>query len=442
MAFLTEAELTAILESDKAPALTTDLAKQNMGVLVENQAKYVSEDVAGASADVAGFTNILVPAIRRIMPALFAQELVSVQPMNGPTGYAYAQRFYYKGSKTTPLLANATIVTGTDLIEHVASTTAGLVMLYKETDKDGKIIKALAQESRLANNSVGVIGVGTYGVVATWSTQSAFKQILKNYTGPYTTAEGEVLGNAMNQVSFKIDRVTVTAKTRKLKSEFSIEMVQDLQSQHGQNAEAELLDLIEFELQADIDQEILGFVKADAIALPDVVVNNVVGTTEASKFQGIYTQVVNACEKIVHGTKRGAGNIVVASPKVIAALSLTGKLTGVAADLNNNVKSGQGVGITFVGTLDNGAKVFRDAFATKDEVLVAYKGSTAADAGAFYCPYIPLMTQKATDPETLQPVIAMMTRYAIAATPLLEAGQGNPFYMTFGVSFAGTTLAA
>jgi len=261
MGYLNETELKAILESDKAPKLNTDLEVQNMSTLVENQAKYISEDISSASADIAGFTNILVPAMRRIMPALFAQELVAVQPMSGPTGYVYAQRFFYKGSKATPLLAGATIVTGTNLIEHVASTTAGIVMLYKEVDADGKIVKALAQEFRNAANVVAPVLVGTYGVLATWSTQSAFKQILKNYSGPYATAAGEVLGDAMNQVGFKIDRVTVTAHTRKLKSEFSVELIQDLQSQHGQNAEAELLNLIEFELQADIDQEILTMVK-------------------------------------------------------------------------------------------------------------------------------------------------------------------------------------
>lgn len=438
--FLNESQLKEILDSEKAPVLTHELDRQNMSVLAENQAKYINEDVASASSDVAAFTNILVPAMRRIMPALFAKELVSIQPMNGPTGYVYAQRFFYKGSKQTPLAATATIVTGTDLVEYVAGTTAGLVMLYKELDSDGKIVRAIAQEAKLANGSAASIAVGTYGVVATWSTQSAFKQILKNYSGTYSTSDGEQLGDTMNQVGFKIDRVTVTAKTRKLKSEFTVELIQDLQTQHGQNAEAELLNLIEYELQADIDQEILGMVKNNAVAMADVNLSSVVGTTEASKFQAIYTQVIHACEAIVHDTKRGAGNVVVASPKVIAALSLTGKLKGVAADLSNNVQVGAGVGVAFVGTLDNGAKVYRNAFATKEEVLVAYKGATAADAGVFYAPYIPLMVQKATNPDTLQPVVAMMTRYGIVENPLVETSGSNPYYRIFGVNFAGTTL--
>lgn len=436
MAFLTETEMKEILESEKAPALKSELEVQGMATLAENQAKYIAEEVNGTSGDIASFTNILVPAMRRIMPALFAKELVSIQPMSGPTGYVYTQRFYYKGSSATPLVTAAKIIVGADLDETVLGS-----LLYKETDAEGNVIRGIVN-SGFAANGTTAIAVGVGGIEAVYSTQAAFKQILKNYSGPYATAAGEALGSAMNQVGFKIDKVTVTAKTRKLKSEFTVELVQDLQTQHGMNAETELLNLIEFELLADIDQEILGMVRNNAVAMPDVTVADVVGTTEASKFQGIYTQVVNACEKIVHDTKRGAGNVVVASPKVIAALSLTGKLKGVAADLGNNVQAGAGVAVAFVGTLDNGAKVFRNAFATTEEVIVAYKGASAADAGIFYAPYIPLMVQKATNPDTLQPIVAMMTRYGLVENPLVEEAGVNPYFRSFNVDFAGTTLAS
>lgn len=439
--FLNESELKEILDSEKAPALRSEVERAHMGTIVDNQAKYVNEDVASASGDIATFTNVLVPAVRRVLPALFAKELVSIQPMSAPTGYAYAQRFYYKGNKATPLLPTAVIVTGTDLVEFEAGTTAGLVLVYKETDKDGKIVKAIAQEAKLANGDAAVIAVGAYGVLATYTTQNAFKQILRNYSGPYSTAAGETLGDAMNQVGFKIDKVTVTAKTRKLKSEYSVELVQDLMAQHGQDAEAELLNLMEYELQSDIDREILALVRANAVVMPDVALAGVAGTTEASKFQAIYTQIIRGCEEIVHDTKRGAGNIIVAGPKVIAALSLTGKLKGVAADLNNSVQVGASVAVTFVGTLDNGARVFRDCFGDSNGVLIAYKGATAADAGAYYCPYIPVMVQKATNPDTLQPIIAILTRYGLVENPLIEDAGVNPYFRTFNVTFTGTTLA-
>jgi hypothetical protein len=448
--FLSESQLTDILTSDKAPALTSDLDVQHMSIMAESQAKYVAEEVQSASADVAGFTNILVPAMRKIMPALFAKELVSIQPMSAPTGFVYAQRFYYKGSKTTPVdVAVAKILTFTGAtavaVGNTITSSAGAVGVVKYVETGKAIIEVTSGTFAVADKfDVGATysaGANDLTISGVYSAQSAFKQILKSYSGSYSTADGEVLGNAMNQVGFKIDKITVTAKTRKLKSEYTVELVQDLQAQHGQNAETELLNLIEFELMADIDQELLGMVRVNAVAMPDVVVNSVVGTTEASKFQGIYTQVINACEAIVHDTKRGAGNVVVASPKVIAALSLTGKLKGVAADLSNNVTSGAGVGVSLVGTLDNGAKVYRNAFATSNEVIVAYKGASAADAGVFYCPYIPLMVQKATNPDTLQPIIAMMTRYGVVETPLVEEVGVNPYFRVFTVDFASTTLA-
>jgi hypothetical protein len=447
--FLSESQLKDIIETEKAPALSSDLDIQHMEIMAESQAKYVAEEVQSASADVAGFTNILVPAMRRIMPALFAKELVSVQPMSGPTGFVYAQRFYYKGSKNKPVnVAGAKIITFSGAtavaVDNTLTSEHGAVAVVKYVEA-GKVIAEVSAGSFAIGDKFDVGASYSAGddltVTGVFSAQSAFKQILKNYSGSYSATEGEVLGTAMNQVGFKIDKITVTAKTRKLKSEYTVELVQDLQAQHGQNAETELLNLIEFELQADIDQELLGMVRVNAVAMPDVVVNSVAGTTEASKFQGIYTQVINACEAIVHDTKRGAGNVVVASPKVVAALSLTGKLKGVASDLSNNVTVGSDVGVSFVGTLDNGAKVYRNAFATSNEVIVAYKGASAADAGVFYCPYIPLMVQKATNPDTLQPIIAMMTRYGVVETPLVEEAGVNPYFRTFNVDFTSTTLA-
>lgn len=427
MNFINETEMKELIESSKALPLKGELEIQNMETLLENQAKYINEE--STTSDIAGFDNILVPAVRRIMPALFAKELVSIQPMSGPTGHVYAQRFFYAGSKDEAVSTGAVIVVDESTFDGTVAVGDTVYTDYTvEYVEAGKAIVAGGTSSNLPSTGV-------------YSTQAAFKQILKSYSGTYSTSAGETLGSAMRQVKFTIDRVTVTAQTRKLKSEYTVELIQDLQSQHGMSAEAELLNLIEFELQADIDQEILGLVKSNAVAMPTVAVAGVTGNTEAAKFQAIYTQIINACEKIVQDTKRGAGNVVVASPKVIAALSLTGKLDSSATALNNNVQTGATQGVAFVGTLDNGAKVFRDSFAMGDEVLVAYKGATAADAGAFFAPYIPLMVQKATNAETLQPVVACMTRYGLIENPLSSDSEGNPYYRSFAVDFASTTLA-
>lgn len=421
---ITEQEMKDIIEAKSAPVLKSEREIANMETLVENQIKYINEE--SVSGDVAAFTNILVPAMRRIMPALFAKELVSVQPMSGPTGHIYAQRWVYKGSKDDSVLENDIVAIGADIV-----ITPVQNIIYSEKDDAGKIVKAILRDYAAVDGD---------GVTATYSTQAAFKQVLQNYTGPHTTAEGEVLGSAMNQVGFKIDRVTVTAVTRKLKSEYTLEFVQDLQSQHGQNAETELLNLIQYELAAEIDQEILGMVKNSAVVMTDVTLNGDKSIAEGEVYAPIYTRILQACEDIVTTTRRGAGNIVVASPKVIAALSLTGKVKTSGTNLNNTVDVAQSPSVTFVGTLDNGARVFRDSFSINDEVLVAYKGASAADAGAFYSPYIPLQVQRATNPETLQPIIACSTRYGITENPLSE-GEGNQYFRSFKVLFTGTTLA-
>lgn len=463
MAFLNETDMKALLESDKAPALTEGRETAVMRQLLENQAKYMVEDATSLSGDVATFSKILVPAVRRVFSGLFAKELVSVQPMSGPTGYVYAQRFFYKGSNTTPVSTTMKVIT---FHESVAAGGAAIAVGNTLTGPTGSATVKYVEMDSTKNDaglSVGraIIDVataftageefdigGTYldggnnewVVDGVYSSEMAYKQILKNYSGTYSTAAGEVLGDEMNQVGFRIDKATVTAKTRKLKSEYTVELIQDLMSQHGKNAETELLDLLQYEIQADIDREILDTVRGSAKLLPDLAVNSISGRWEVEKFAGVYTKILKMCEDIAIDTKRGAGNVVVASPNVIVALSLTNKIKFSSIDLNSTLTTGLGVNVAFVGTLDNGAKVYRDTFATEDSVLVAYKGNTAADAGAFFSPYTPLMVQKATNATTLQPVIGVMSRYGITNNPLVDSSEANPYYRLCYVDFSGTTL--
>lgn len=464
MAFLNETDMKALLESDKAPALAEGRETAIMKQLLENQAKYMVEDATSLSGDVATFSKILVPAVRRVFSGLFAKELVSVQPMSGPTGYVYAQRFFYKGSKTTPVSTTMKVIT---FHESVAGGGAAIAVGNTVTGPTGSATVKYVEMDSTKNDaglSVGraIIDVsvaftageefdvgGTYTdggdnewvVDGVYSSEMAYKQILKNYSGTYSTADGEVLGDDMNQVGFRIDKATVTAKTRKLKSEYTVELIQDLMSQHGKNAETELLDLLQYEIQADIDREILDNVRGSAKLLPDLAVNSISGRWEVEKFAGVYTKILKMCEDIAIDTKRGAGNVVVASPNVIVALSLTNKIKFSSIDLDTTLSTGLGVNVAFVGTLDNGAKVYRDTFATEDSVLVAYKGNTAADAGSFFSPYTPLMVQKATNASTLQPVIGVMSRYGITSNPLVDDNTANPYFRLCYVDFSSTTLA-
>lgn len=444
--FLNETDMNALLDSKKAPALQEGRETQIMKTLLENQARYMVEDSTSLSGDVATFTKILVPAVRRIFPALFAKELVSVQPLSTPTGYVYAQRFFYKGSTTTPLTETMKVATFDTLaggtIDVGDVLASGGTVKYVEVHPDGVSGSMVVDGgTTVAGADSTDAGATTFVVTGVYSSQSAYKQILHNYSGPFSTADGEQLGDAMNQVGFKIDKTTVTAKSRKLKSEYTVELIQDLLSQHGMNAETELLNLLQFEIQADIDREILAKVIADAKLSADVTVNSLDGRWEAEKFAIIYTKILKLCEDIAIDTKRGSGNVGVFSPGVIAALSLTGKLKFSSIDLGNDATMGHPVNVAFVGTLDNGLKVYRDSFATEDYMLIGYKGLTAADAGMFFAPYTPLQVQRAVNPVNLQPVIGLMSRYGLVENPLVEPSEGNPYYRYATVDFTGTSIA-
>jgi len=447
MKMLNESDLKKLIESPKAMPLTDEREISMMETLLENQANYIVED--STSADIGTFTKILVPAVRRIFPALFAKNLVSIQPLSTPTGFCYAQRFFYKGSKTNPISYAAKVITYTgptavvvgDVITAASGATGTVV--YVETGKlvVDTITGVFAAGDLFDVGAAYAAGANDNTVSAVYSSQIALKQVLKNYSGSYLTAAGEALGNTMNEVGFKIDKISVEAKTRKLKSNYTTEFLQDLQSQHGMNAEKELLNLLQYEVQSDIDREILDVVKANATLDTDVVVSTLGGRWEAEKFGIIYTRILKMCEQIAVDTKRGAGNVMVASPNVIAALSLTKRIKFSSVDLNNNVNPMSNVNVAFVGTLDNGVKVYRDVFATSDYILVGYKGATPADAGVIFSPYTPLQIQRATDPTTLQPVIGVSSRYGITQSPLVEIGEANPYYRTAAVSFTGTSLA-
>jgi len=449
MKILNESDLKKLIESDKGVALTDEREISIMETLLENQANYIVED--STSSDVAGFTKILVPAVRRIFPALFAKNLVSIQPLSTPTGFCYAQRFFYTGSNANPVTFTAKVISfsgPTAVAVGDTITAAGGATGTVEYVEPGKMIVDNITGGTFTAGELFDVGAAYAAgsndntVVAVYSSQIALKQVLKNYSGSYLTAAGETLGSSMNEVGFKIDKISVEAKTRKLKSNYTIEFIQDLQSQHGMNAEKELLNLLQYEVQSDIDREILGVVKSNATLDTDITVSTLDGRWEAEKFGIIYTRILKMCEQIAVDTKRGAGNVMVASPNVIAALSLTKKIKFSSIDLpGNNVNTMTGVNVAFVGTLDNGVKVFRDVFATADYVLVAYKGATAADAGAIFSPYTPLQIQRATDPVTLQPVIGIMSRYGITQSPLVEPNEGNPYYRMANVSFSGTSLA-
>lgn len=465
-----------IVDTDKAPAVTN---REGMAQLLESQDQYITE-TASQSSDMAQYTPILMPAVRRIFPNLLANEVVGVQPMNAPTGYAYALRYAYGGVTDPNNAAGGTTgVSSTDRgkfdrslggadqsfvtfailasdpafvfganITAIAGNNVTVPVKYSES---GKALLTTPAASAYAFFTVGATGTttggGSFQIVAVFDNEAGYNLIFKNYSGPVTTAAGEVLDQtSMKSMKMSLERVAIEAQTRKLKAEYTIELAQDLKNVHGLDAEKELINILEYEISAELDRELVDLMNSKATvcrswsygsagqqaannASP---INSADGRWEQEKFRTLYTRILRESSQIALATRRGQGNILIVSANVAAALeSLPGFMY---ASVPGNVKPT--LGVAKIGTLDGRFTVYLDTFATSDYVNVVYKGTSAMDTGIIYCPYVPLMLMKVTDPNTFQPKIAFMTRDAIC---------GNLFgvekYMRkFAVDFTGSSL--
>ena len=260
-----------------------------------------------------------------------------------------------------------------------------------------------------------------------------------------TTAAGEYVGNDMKSMSLSIERTMVTAQTRKLKAEYTLELAQDLKAVHGLNAEAELINILEYEISAELDRELVDLINAKAAtvnswsyganfnqAATGAIGNQADGRWEAEKFRTLYTKILREANQIAITSRRGRANFIIASSNVVAALeTLSGFMySAVPGTIKPTL------GVAKVGTLDGQFTVYMDTFAAKDYVTLGYKGTSAFDTGIIYCPYVPLMLQKVVDPTTFQPKIAFMTRDAIAGNLY---GVSN-YYRTFSVNFNGSSI--
>ena len=442
-----------ILEAKNAPKLDTK-TYNSTAVILENEEKWIRESAMdSAASDMAQFTPILVPAVRRIFPQLLAHQIVGVQPLASPTGYAYALRYAYsnttgnpvdglanvdRGMGNPPVWASQAVVFAKyepkkdDVIKDSAGTEIGTVVYAEEN----KALVRLKDPSKPINVGDYKIGTNTVTVSFVMQNEAGYNLIFKNYSGPYDTATGETLGEEMKTMKTTIERIAVEAKTRKLKAEYTFEFAQDLKAVHGLNAEQELINILEYEVTAEIDRELVSAMKAGATIVPDWKYANSPGDQgrwEMEKFRTLFTKITKEANQIAITTRRGTGNFIIASVNVVTALqNLSGFMyAGVPGDLNF------GTGIMKVGTLDGKYTIFADTFATQDYVLVGYKGASQFDTGIIYCPYVPLMMQKVIDPSTFQPKIGFMTRYAIANNIFGT----NLYYRLFNADFTGSSLA-
>ena len=374
---------------------------------------------ATATGAVAGFDPILISLVRRSLPNLIAYDICGVQPMTGPTGMIFAMRSIY-GTNTQPSGTNEAF--------------------YNEANTNFSAAGAsLAQE--------------TFAMKATTSDRP-FGVFDANTSTGLSTASGE--GDALQEMGFSIEKVTVTAKTRQLKAEYSMELAQDLKAVHGLDAETELSNILSSEILAEINREVLRTIYTVA-KVGCKVGTTTVGTFDldtdsngrwmVEKVKGLAFQLEREANTIAKTTRRGKGNVMICSSDVASALAMAGILdyqSALQGQVNLTVDD---TGNTFAGTLFGRIKVYIDPYfganSTSEFAVMGFKGSNAYDAGLFYCPYVPLQMVRAVDTTTFQPKIGFKTRYGLVANPFAEGttqGQGalnvgaNFYYRAFKIT--------
>ena len=361
---------------------------------------------AGASP-VAGFDPVLISLIRRSMPNLVAYDLAGVQPMSGPTGLIFAMRSKYK-------------------------TQNGSETFYDEVDT------SYSGQNEAFDFGGSNVGMGTTAQAGTnpgaLNPSSTATQAGYNVGQGMTTQQSEDLGTAsdnFNQMAFSIEKVTVTAKSRALKAEYSLELAQDLKAIHGLNAEAELANILSTEILAEINREVIRTIYK--VAEQGAVANTATAGTfdldidsngrwSVEKFKGLLFQIERDANAIAQRTRRGKGNIIMCSADVASALTMAGVLDYTPA-LNANLNVDD-TGNTFAGVLQGKYRVYIDPYAANSAAnqyyVVGYKGTSPYDAGLFYCPYVPLQMVRAVGENTFQPKIGFKTRYGMVANPFAE----------------------
>jgi hypothetical protein len=368
-------------------AVTAQLLENTEVAIREGQTygsgSFLTEAPVNSTGVAANYDPVLISLVRRAMPNLIAYDIAGVQPMTGPTGLIFAMRSNY--ANTTAATAEA---------------------FYGEADTDFSGTGTMA---------------GSTGNVATANTGTGM-----------STAAAEALGDGAGtdfaQMSFDISKVSVTAKSRALKAEYTSELAQDLKAIHGLDAETELANMLQAELLAEINREVVRTVYNTAVTGAqtgtatagifdlDVDAN---GRWSVEKFKGLMFQIEREANQLAKDTRRGKGNIIICSSDVASALQMAGILDYTPA-LNSNALNVDDTGNTFAGVLNGRFRVYIDPYAGANYMVVGYKGSSPFDAGMFYCPYVPLQMVRAVGENSFQAKIGFKTRYGMVANPFAK----------------------
>jgi len=444
---------TPVLEAQGAPSLESEYKRGVVAQVLENteqklaeergQSTYLSEaaptnSTSGGSGAIDNWDPILISLVRRTMPNLMAYDVAGVQPMSGPTGLIFAMKSRYN-----------------DAANRLDSTEA----LYDEADTSysGSSFDTTGSGAPTADPLGGIHGGSPSSVGGDFDPSTGINTDTGFGRGTgMTTQEGEALGdnpdNHFGEMSFTIERATVTARTRALKAEYTMELAQDLKAVHGLDAETELANILSTEILAEINREFVRTVTSRAklgAQQADLTTNGIFdldvdadGRWSVEKYKGMLVQLQREANVIARDTRRGKGNFVMCSSDVAAALSATGSLDNTPALSQNANMEVDDAGATLAGTLNGGMKVYIDPFAQVNYLLVGYRGTNPYDAGLFYCPYVPLTMVRAVGEQTFQPKVGFKTRYGMVANPFNTAtpvdGPGdprsNPYFRIFKVS--------
>jgi hypothetical protein len=382
---------------------------------------------AAAGGPVAGFDPVLISLIRRSMPNLVAYDLCGVQPMNGPTGLIFAMRSRYTNQSGTEALFDEPNTAFSGIGTNGTFDTTG----YTAQGGVGTGVTVGFGTNSQGGNNPGLLNPSSDTTQAAYNTGTGMN-----------TNTAETLGDAgtaFNEMAFSIEKVTVAAKSRALKAEYSLELAQDLKAIHGLNAEAELANILSTEILAEINREVIRTIYKTAetgaqvnTATPgafdlDVDSN---GRWSVEKFKGLIFQIERDANAIAQRTRRGKGNMILCSADVASALTMAGVLDYTPA-LNANLQVDD-TGNTFAGVLQGKYRVYIDPYAANVQAqqfyVVGYKGASPYDAGLFYCPYVPLQMVRAVGQDNFQPKIGFKTRYGLVSNPFAEGsasdGQG------------------
>ena len=409
-----------VLDHPELPEVKDSYKRAVTSVILENQERALKEDQAflaetptnQTGSGVSNWDPILISLVRRAMPNLIAYDICGVQPMTGPTGLIFAMRSRY------------TNMSGTEALFDEADTD------FSGRNATGSAVDGFSETAHSGTNPA-VLNDGSPGTFTSG-------------TGMSTAAAeslGEDSGNAFAEMAFSIEKSTVTAKSRALKAEYTMELAQDLKAIHGLDAETELANILSSEILAEINREVVRTIYKNAEKGASANTGTVNTTSEGifdldtdsngrwsvERFKGLMFQLERDANRIAQRTRRGKGNMIICSADVASALQMAGVLDYTPA-LNNNLNVDD-TGNTFAGVLNGRFKVYIDPYSANSSAtqyyVVGYKGTSPYDAGMFYCPYVPLQMVRAVGQDTFQPKIGFKTRYGLIANPFAETGAAS-----------------